>query len=281
MSKRSRLKSRTGSERFVRLDHSVLYSPAYRALSPNGRALLWELIGLYNGYNNGRIFLSVRDAAPLMGIADPCTAGEAFRELVAHGFIRNTEKGSFTLKARHASAWRLTLLPVHDQLGPTNDFRGWRPEIGSRPLKRLGRLLNCKLRKFFSPQTAEQLITEAAKALQKPVPPVGNTPTANVQEAQKSVELSVVQFPTQIICHSTASERGSFSACQAARHRAKLWIGQQSTPSKGRLASLAGIHPSKLSRFLNCPTGRRTLLKEELTRLFRVTASVATLRSVQ
>src|SRR5689334_1265733 len=78
---------RNSTSRFARLDHRMLASNAYRALSPNARSLLVELVMLYNGENNGSLFLSVRDAAHRIGLADASAASRAFDELMALGFI--------------------------------------------------------------------------------------------------------------------------------------------------------------------------------------------------
>src|SRR3546814_19367076 len=74
-------KGRSPTSRFTRLDHRLLTTPAYRALSPNARSLLVELAMMENGKNNGSLFLSVRDAAHRMGVSDQKTAGAAFVEL--------------------------------------------------------------------------------------------------------------------------------------------------------------------------------------------------------
>ena len=58
---------RNNTSRFVRLDYRILNSNAYRSLSPNARSLLVELVMLYNGENNGSLYLSVRDAARAAG----------------------------------------------------------------------------------------------------------------------------------------------------------------------------------------------------------------------
>ena len=44
---------RNPTTRFARLDHRLLNSPAYRALTPTARALLVELTMLDNGENCG------------------------------------------------------------------------------------------------------------------------------------------------------------------------------------------------------------------------------------
>lgn len=51
-----------GEARHVRLYHWLMQSEAWRTLSPVAKALYLELAYRYNGANNGRIGLSVRDA---------------------------------------------------------------------------------------------------------------------------------------------------------------------------------------------------------------------------
>ncbi len=114
---------RNETSRFVRLDYRLLQSPAFRSLRPVARALLIELNMLYNGKNNGSIYLSVEDAAARMGVADPHTAATAFDELEARGFIKMMKNAHFAVKAGNSSrarVWRLNWLP-----GPRNRVSNW------------------------------------------------------------------------------------------------------------------------------------------------------------
>jgi hypothetical protein len=101
-----RRRHRNGS-RFVQLFWYVLDSPAYQSLSSKARALLIEICRRYDGANNGRLILSVREAAERLG-CHTGTAVSAFRELVARGFVEVAKRGAFSLKYRHATEWRLT-----------------------------------------------------------------------------------------------------------------------------------------------------------------------------
>ena len=47
--------------RYVALQFWLLESPAYRSLKPVARSTLVDLMALYNGANNGELFLSVRE----------------------------------------------------------------------------------------------------------------------------------------------------------------------------------------------------------------------------
>jgi hypothetical protein len=81
-------------ERFVKLEHWLLRTPAWRSLTPVARALYIELAQRYNGANNGEISLSVREAAELVHIAKD-TASKSFHELEEKGFVRRHVCGSF------------------------------------------------------------------------------------------------------------------------------------------------------------------------------------------
>jgi len=111
-------------DRHVRLHYWELESAAYRDLDCYARALLVEFKRLYNGANNGDLYLSVRRAAELIGTSKD-TATKAIRSLVAHGFIRQETRGSFHLKQRHATTWILT---EYDFRGQPADkrFMSWR-----------------------------------------------------------------------------------------------------------------------------------------------------------
>jgi len=116
----------TTGPRFVKLEHWMLKTPAWQSLPSAPRALYVELAQRYNGYNNGEISMSVREAARLLHIAND-TATKAFRELEAKGFIRRNVCGSFNWKIRHATTWILTEHAFAEQL-PTKEFASWRPE---------------------------------------------------------------------------------------------------------------------------------------------------------
>lgn len=131
---------RSDTSRFVRLDHRIWSSSAYRALSPNARSLLIELAALYNGTNNGSLYLSVRDAAACMGVVDLTAANRAFDELVSVRLIELTGEGYFRVKASETSrarCWRLTWL-----YGPGRKAASWdfgEPAPQTRERKRMER----------------------------------------------------------------------------------------------------------------------------------------------
>lgn len=115
-----------GPTRFLKLDHWILKTLAWQSLPPASRALYVELAQRYNGYNNGEISMSVREAARLLHIAKD-TATKSFHELEEKGFIRRKICGSFNWKIRHATTWILTEHPFADRL-PTKEFARWPSE---------------------------------------------------------------------------------------------------------------------------------------------------------
>lgn len=111
------------STAFVMLDNYVFDCPAYRAIAPAPRCLLWELVRRHNGSNNGKIGLGVREAAKCLNVTKDTAAGY-FRVLLESGFIAPNRPGGFNLKdpsTRRATEWRLTWIRCNDQ-PPTKEF---------------------------------------------------------------------------------------------------------------------------------------------------------------
>jgi hypothetical protein len=73
-------------ERFVKLRDSLLNSLAWRSLHPVPRALYLEVAARYNGFNNGKIVYSVRDAKIALHVGQ-ATVYRAFNVLQERGFF--------------------------------------------------------------------------------------------------------------------------------------------------------------------------------------------------
>ena len=117
-----------GGPPFVSLRWFMLDCAAWRALTPAARAVYLEVARLYNGGNNGFLALSVRNAAERCNI-NKDTAGRAFIDLQAHGFLDCVTPGGFSRKIRHASEWRLTAERC-DRTGvpASKAFMRWSPD---------------------------------------------------------------------------------------------------------------------------------------------------------
>ena len=103
-------KGKGSGERFVALHHWLLKSPAWRALSPNAKAVLLHLWERHNGSNNGQIVYAVRDAANIE--INKSSAARALTELIDNGFLRVTRWSAFRLKTKESREWELTAEPV-------------------------------------------------------------------------------------------------------------------------------------------------------------------------
>lgn len=131
---KSKAKRKTNPvDKHVRLFRWLLNSEAYRSLSVGARATLIELYDLYNGLNNGEIFLSVREAGLRLQV-NKDTAGGWLWDLECRGFIKPNVPGAFSWKDKHASTWILTEFGFANQLS-TKDFMRWKPgdSFATRP----------------------------------------------------------------------------------------------------------------------------------------------------
>jgi hypothetical protein len=122
---------------FGLIPETVMHSPAYRATSLAGRALLLEIAVLYRGSNNGFIGLSARQAAERLCCSKD-TAARCFRELQDHGMIEMMRKGNFKAKtAPLASEWRLTWRTCNRSNHlPSHAYQRWQPDGAVKPGKK-------------------------------------------------------------------------------------------------------------------------------------------------
>ena len=118
-------------ERYVRLEHWLLTTAAWRALTSQARSVYVELEQRFNGSNNGEISFSVREASAAVNVAKD-TASKVFHELEEKGFIRRHVCGSFDWKMRHATTWILTKHPMGDRPA-TKEFARWTPTNKAGP----------------------------------------------------------------------------------------------------------------------------------------------------
>ena len=96
---------------FVPVDQEMMNSPAWRATSYGARWLYMHLKRRWSfkQRNNGRLFLSQRDAQEEMGCNHRDSISRWFRELQHYGFIVMTSPGSLGLDGKgKAPTWRLT-----------------------------------------------------------------------------------------------------------------------------------------------------------------------------
>lgn len=96
-----------GGARFVKFEYWLIECAAWKNLSANARASYLEIKKRYNGQNNGKISMSVRELAVAFDWSIS-TAWRTFQELEGAGFIEAVSKSGFNVKTRRASVWLLT-----------------------------------------------------------------------------------------------------------------------------------------------------------------------------
>lgn len=113
---------------YVNLPYFQLRSEAWRSLSGAAVKVWLELHTRFKGTNNGRLFLSLNEAAESLGMGK-ATVQRAYVELEAKGFIVKTRAGNWY--QRQAHEWRLTTKPTQKAKGkrepPTHDWKAWKP----------------------------------------------------------------------------------------------------------------------------------------------------------
>lgn len=119
-------------EHWTKLVRNTMEEPAWKALSTTAQALYPWLKFAWRGpqaNNNGKIRLSVRQAARALGVG-PDTAARAFHELQAKGFIVMTEHAKLGVDgSAKAPAFELTELkmPMSEEKDGRKLYRDWRP----------------------------------------------------------------------------------------------------------------------------------------------------------
>lgn len=188
---------RNRTSRFVRLDHAILRSTAYRALSCTARALLVEILMLHNGENNGALYLSVRDATARLGLSDLAAASNAFAELKAMGFIVCTADAHFRVKAAEhsrARCWRLTF-ESYGRKGPTNEYTAREPAAKTKARKRMERGLRA-LKAYSKARDAGKLPILESRTTE-PIPP--QSPAEAVRDSRTPKQANAGKLPNHIV----------------------------------------------------------------------------------
>lgn len=131
MSRRHNKTGRSTTSRYVRLEHFLLETAAWKDCDPHERATYVELAKRYRGpgSNNGPIALSIREVADSLH-SGKTKAANALAGLIRRGLIVVTTKGHFDWKTGPATEYRLTEYPCDVTGQPaTKEFVRWRPEV--------------------------------------------------------------------------------------------------------------------------------------------------------
>lgn len=132
MAGKSFRKGKKGAGRHVQLPEYLQATEAWASLKPGPRALYIELKRRFNGSNNGRIFLSQRDAAEAINVHRNSVGGY-FAELEARGLIAMTRAPFLGPSGvGQASVWALQEFPTADGKSAQQGFLKWREKQNPR-----------------------------------------------------------------------------------------------------------------------------------------------------
>jgi len=94
------------------------------------RVIFLEIIRRFNGFNNGKISLSVREAAEKANVSI-ATSNKKIHNLVKLGFIIITRNSGFNMKGRTAREFEITFHPANNRPAK-NTFKSYQ-KINSTP----------------------------------------------------------------------------------------------------------------------------------------------------
>lgn len=121
-------------EHWTKMLRSTMQEPAWRELSPVAQALYpWLKLEWHgeNANNNGRIRLSVRQAATRLGVS-PNTAAKSYQDFQAKGFIVVREGAQLgTSGAAKSTAFELTELAMPGTREGRKLYQSWKAGANS------------------------------------------------------------------------------------------------------------------------------------------------------
>lgn len=106
-------------EQYLRLPYHMINHPNFRALGGSCVKVLLALCAKHNGYNNGRIFMSLDDMQNQLYMGK-ATAKRACEDLAYYGFIKLKKCGNFY--GRKAHEWEITFLKS-EGYNPTHEWK--------------------------------------------------------------------------------------------------------------------------------------------------------------
>lgn len=243
------------SARFLMLPHRVVESGAYASLDLAARALLQELVHIYNGSNNGSLWLSVRDATARLGQSDCHVAVRAFEELRDRGFIALAKDSHFRTKAADTSrarCWRLTWhawpeCPVKTKRPPTNDWERWTmPRQDTPANKRANRRADQRLRaldKYRKDAAAGKMPVVDSTTMGLIAPQIGGAPVVDFTTASSRTNGNA---PFSIVRDSTTHIDDTMG-----RGGSGWWSSDAEAQIRGQILLLSIVaqnRPGKLAR---------------------------------
>lgn len=118
-----------GEGQYFVLAYELVNSEAWRTLGGAAVKVFLELRTRFHGGNNGRLHMSLEEAASLLRLGK-ATVQRAFQELEERGLISCTKRGNWY--GRQASEWAVADKGI-DGGPPSYGWKQWRPQGPPRP----------------------------------------------------------------------------------------------------------------------------------------------------
>ena len=156
---------KTTQHPYAAIEHRVIDSPAYAALSFSAQALLVILVRQLTKDNNGHLQASFK-YCQLHGFGSEHTLKKAIAELIAHGFIyRTLSHGANGAWARYAVTWLSITKKDGLFLASFKPYawREWKP-TDKQPAEKKAPRKKCKIdpaENAVSPPDFQQIVQEA------------------------------------------------------------------------------------------------------------------------
>lgn len=239
---------------------SNFQSPRISLLGTNSRALMFELLSLHNGKNNGSLFLSLNDATDRLGFSDWRPAAAAFEELTAAGLITCTYKGYFSITAGEASratAWRLNWVDANGKLIADDQLPGidW-TRLGPKARKRMERRQIALKRYHRDRQEGKFSVVEttalaARRAVEITISPNDSTveTTALEGESRENPPLDLMVKSTAHIYHHSPSDDDR--PVETIRATVRDWWRLSDKSDRLKLAKKNGLQIGELLSFVD------------------------------
>ena len=206
---------------YAAIEHRVIDSPAYAALTFSARSLLVVISRQLTKDNNGHLQATFGYVSRF-GFGSEHTLVRVIAELITHGFIYRTRSGGYQ---QGAAQYAVTWLPIKNKQGLFLDgfkscaWRDWKPDEKKSPPSKMQET-HCKNGTWTPAATAKSAASRGAKNADNEL-----IPCRGVNSARSALSMTAINQPGQQAAASSTygawitpyvsrlAERGLAHAC--------------------------------------------------------------------
>lgn len=223
---------------FVGLPNVVHRSAAYKVLPLFERAVLFEIIATFNGYNNGEIVISQRQISEAIGNTNYRKIGKAIARLMEVGLVEVSAEGVW--KQRQARQYRLTFISTGHPPNPrpaTNEYLQY--EKTGADASSAGAAISADASSARRENAADASSARPSEKWRKSVERLSRSADASsslISKPYQGTEISSSDI--------SADTGGDFDA--HFRSQLTAFFSSKGTDAQSTLARCCGLHPSEL-----------------------------------